>query len=51
MKKHNNSLKQSEAPAQRSKLGVVVERKPQGSHGGAGRETGRAVGCGDSSGS
>lgn len=29
MKKHSNSLKQSEAPAKRRKLGVVVERKPQ----------------------
>ena len=29
MKKHSNSLKQSEAQAKRRKLGVVVERKPQ----------------------
>ena len=29
MKKHSNSLKQSEAPAKRRKPGVVVERKPQ----------------------
>jgi transposase len=29
MKKHSNSLKQSEAPAKRRKLGVVLERKPQ----------------------
>src|ERR1035441_665865 len=29
MKKHSNSLKQSEAPAKRRKLGVIVERKPQ----------------------
>ena len=29
MKKHSNSLKQSEAPPKRRKLGVVVERKPQ----------------------
>src|ERR1700676_3687359 len=29
MKKHSNSLNQSEAPAKRRKLGVVVERKPQ----------------------
>jgi transposase len=29
MKKDSNSLKQSEAPAKRRKLGVVVERKPQ----------------------
>jgi transposase len=29
MKKHSNSLKQSEAPAKRRKLGVVAERKPQ----------------------
>jgi len=29
MKKHSNSLKQSEAPSKRRKLGVVVERKPQ----------------------
>jgi transposase len=29
MKKNSNSLKQSEAPAKRRKLGVIVERKPQ----------------------
>jgi transposase len=29
MKKHSNSLKQSEAPAKRRKLGVVMEQKPQ----------------------
>src|ERR1035438_5443853 len=29
MKKHSNSLKQSEVQAKRRKLGVVVERKPQ----------------------
>jgi transposase len=29
MKKHSNSLTQSEAPAKRRKLGVVAERKPQ----------------------
>ena len=29
MKKDSNSLKQSEAPAKRRKLGVIVERKPQ----------------------
>jgi transposase len=29
MKKHSNSSKQSEAPAKRRKLGVIVERKPQ----------------------
>jgi transposase len=29
MKNHSNSLKQSEAPAKRRKLGVFVERKPQ----------------------
>ena len=29
MKKHSNSLKQSEAPAKPRKLGVAVERKPQ----------------------
>src|SRR5580658_560861 len=29
MKKHSNSLKQSEAPAKQRKLGVVVERTPQ----------------------
>jgi hypothetical protein len=29
MKKHSNSLKQSEAPAEQRKLGVVMEQKPQ----------------------
>jgi transposase len=29
MKKHSNSLKQSEAPAKQRKLGVVMEQKPQ----------------------